>query len=236
MATGLTTQGQGHQTVFAQIVADELGVPIEDVEVVTGDTRRFAYAVGTFASRAAVMSGSAVALAARAARAKALRVAADALEASADDLEIVDGMVRVKGDPGAGIALGTVAVLSNPLRYAFDEAAQGRDPVRGRRDPDKPPVAEDDEPGIEGTRLLLAGAVDVRQRHARRDRGDRPGHRRGHDPALLRGARLRPPDQPADRRGADPRRRRPGRRRGAVRADGLRRGRAAGRTRRSWTS
>ena len=58
VATGLTTQGQGHQTVFAQIVADELGVPFEDVEVVTGDTRRMPYAVGTFASRAAVMSGS----------------------------------------------------------------------------------------------------------------------------------------------------------------------------------
>src|SRR5260370_1289133 len=82
VATGLTSQGQGHQTVFAQIVADELGVPIGDVEVVTGDTRAFGYAVGTFASRAAVMSGSAIALAARAARAKAIRVAAAALEAN----------------------------------------------------------------------------------------------------------------------------------------------------------
>ena len=65
VAIGLTTQGQGHETVFAQIVADELGVPLEDVEVVTGDTRKMPYAVGTFASRAAVMSGSAVALAAQ---------------------------------------------------------------------------------------------------------------------------------------------------------------------------
>ncbi|HYA53233.1 MAG TPA: aerobic carbon-monoxide dehydrogenase large subunit, partial [Streptosporangiaceae bacterium] len=71
VATGLTTQGQGHHTVLAQVVADELGVPFSDVEVVTGDTRRFGYAVGTFASRTAVMSGSAVALAARKARAKA---------------------------------------------------------------------------------------------------------------------------------------------------------------------
>src|SRR5262249_60334633 len=59
VATGLTTQGQGHQTVLAQLVADELGVRFEDVEVVTGDTRRFGYAVGTFASRAAVTSGPA---------------------------------------------------------------------------------------------------------------------------------------------------------------------------------
>ena len=149
VATGLTSQGQGHQTVFAQIVADELGVPIGDIEVTTGDTRAFGYAVGTFASRAAVMSGSAIALAARAARAKAIRVAAAALEASPDDMEIVDGMVRVKGDPESGIALGTVAVLSNPLRYAFDEAAKAATQFAGG-DIDKPPVAEGDAPGIEG--------------------------------------------------------------------------------------
>ena len=70
-----------------------------DVEVVTGDTRRFGYAVGTFASRTAVMSGSAVTLAARKAKEKALRVAADALEVAAADLEITGGMVQVKGDP-----------------------------------------------------------------------------------------------------------------------------------------
>jgi aerobic carbon-monoxide dehydrogenase large subunit len=149
VATGLTTQGQGHQTVFAQIVADELGVPISDVEVVTGDTRRFPYAVGTFASRAAVMSGSAIALAARNVREKALRVAADALEADAADLEIVEGVVRVRGNPGAEIALGTVAVLSNPLRYAFDEASQAATQF-AVGDPGKPPVADDDEPGLEG--------------------------------------------------------------------------------------
>jgi aerobic carbon-monoxide dehydrogenase large subunit len=149
VATGLTSQGQGHQTAFAQIVADELGVPIGDVAVVTGDTRAFGYAVGTFASRAAVMSGSAVALAARAARAKAIRVAAAALEASPDDLEISDGAVRIKGDPESGIALGTVAVLSNPLRYAFDEAAQAATQFAGG-DIGAPPVSEGDAPGIEG--------------------------------------------------------------------------------------
>ncbi len=150
VATGLTTQGQGHQTVLAQLVADELGVPLRDVDVVTGDTRRFGYAVGTFASRAAVMSGSAVTLAARKAKDKALRVAADALEVAAADLEIIDGMVQVKGDPDSGISLGTVAVLSNPLRYAFDAAAAAATQFAGTADPDKPPIADDDEPGIEG--------------------------------------------------------------------------------------
>jgi carbon-monoxide dehydrogenase large subunit len=149
VAIGLTSQGQGHQTAFAQVVADELGVRFEDVEVVTGDTRRMPYGVGTFASRAAVMSGSAAALTARMVRAKALRIAAEALEANPDDLEIVDGVVRVKGSPASSINLGTVAVLSNPLRYAFDEASKAATQFTVG-DPGKPPVGEDDEPGLEG--------------------------------------------------------------------------------------
>ncbi|WGY03254.1 aerobic carbon-monoxide dehydrogenase large subunit [Nocardioides sp. QY071] len=148
VATGLTSQGQGHQTAFAQIVADELGVRFEDVEITTGDTRRMPYAVGTFASRAAVMSGSAIHLAAKRAKEKALRIAADALEADIEDLEIVDGVVSVKGTDSS-IPLGTVAVLSNPLRYAFDEASKAATQFNVG-DPTKPPVAEDDEPGLEG--------------------------------------------------------------------------------------
>ncbi len=149
VATGLTTQGQGHATVFAQIAADVLGVPLSDVEVVTGDTRRMPYAVGTFASRAAVMSGSAIHLAATRAREKILKIAADALEASEDDLEINDGVVSVRGTPDAAIALGTIAVLSNPLRYAFDEQSKMATQF-SVGDPGKPPVAEDEEPGLEG--------------------------------------------------------------------------------------
>jgi CO/xanthine dehydrogenase Mo-binding subunit len=149
VSTGLTSQGQGHETSFAQIVASELGVPIEDVEVTTGDTRRFPYAVGTFASRAAVMSGNAIALAARGVREKALRIAADVLEASPEDLEIDEGLVQVKGTPGASIPLRTVAVLSNPLRYAFDEAAKQATQFAGPGDDTKPPVAPGDAPGLE---------------------------------------------------------------------------------------
>jgi aerobic carbon-monoxide dehydrogenase large subunit len=151
VSTGLTSQGQGHQTMLAQIVADELGVPMAHVRVTTGDTRRFKYAVGTFASRTAVMSGSAVALTARKVREKALRIAADALEASVDDLEVVDGHVQVKGSPGAQIDLGAVAVLSNPLRYAFDEAAARATQFAAPADPEKPPIGEGEAPGLEGT-------------------------------------------------------------------------------------
>ncbi len=151
VSTGLTTQGQGHQTMLAQIVSDELGVPMERIRVTTGDTRRFKYAVGTFASRTAVMSGSAVAMTARTVRAKALRIAADALEASVDDLEIVDGQVRVKGTSGAQIDLGAIAVLSNPLRYAFDGAAARATQFATPADPNLPPVAAGEAPGLEGT-------------------------------------------------------------------------------------
>lgn len=151
VATGLTSQGQGHQTVFAQLVADTLGCRLSDVEVVTGDTRRMPYAVGTFASRAAVMSGSAIHLAALRAREKVLRIAAEALEAAEEDLEIADGVVSVRGAPedAASIDLGTVAVLSNPLRYAFDKRSQVATQFTVG-DPGRPPVAEDDEPGLEG--------------------------------------------------------------------------------------
>jgi carbon-monoxide dehydrogenase large subunit len=151
VATGLTTQGQGHETVFAQVAAAELGVPVEDVTVTTGDTRRFKYAVGTFASRAAVMSGNAVALAARKVRAKALRIAGEALEVDPADLEVADGVVRVRGVPEAEIPLATVAVLANPLRYAFDEQAKRATQFAVGGGLDTPPVREDDEPGLEAT-------------------------------------------------------------------------------------
>ena len=102
----------------------------------------------TFASRAAVMSGSAIHLAALRTKEKALRIAAEALEASEEDLEIADGIVSVRGTD-ASIDLGTVAVLSNPLRYAFDEASRAATQFSVGA-PGKAPVPEDEEPGLEG--------------------------------------------------------------------------------------
>ncbi len=150
VSTGLTSQGQGHQTVFAQIAATELGVPLESVYVTTGDTRRFKYAVGTFASRAAVMSGNAIALACRQLREKALRIAGEALEADPRDLEITDGVVHVRGNASAAIPLATVAVLSNPLRYAFDEESKRATQFTIGGSDDQPPVADGEKPGLEG--------------------------------------------------------------------------------------
>jgi aerobic carbon-monoxide dehydrogenase large subunit len=153
VATGLTTQGQGHETVFAQIAAQELGVALERVSVTIGDTRRFIYGVGTFASRAAVMSGNAVAIAARKVRAKALRIAATALGAAESELDVADGVISVRGFGPAGprIALATVAVLANPLRYAFDEEAKRATQFASPAAADQPPVPDGDEPGLEAT-------------------------------------------------------------------------------------
>ena len=104
---------------------------------------------------------------------QALRLAANALEVDEADLEIVDGIVRVVGSPESAIPLGTLSVLSNPLRYAFDEAAKAATQFAGAADFSKPPVADDEEPGLEG-RDFFADPVDLRQRDARRDRRDRP--------------------------------------------------------------
>jgi aerobic carbon-monoxide dehydrogenase large subunit len=117
-ATGVGTQGQGHFTVLAQIVADALGVAVEDVRVVTGDTREFHWGTGTFASRGAVVAGSACHAAAMSVRGKILDLGAAKLGVSTDDLVIDGGRVGVKGEPNRSIALGELAGMANPLRGA----------------------------------------------------------------------------------------------------------------------
>ncbi len=123
VATGLTTQGQGHQTTFAQIAAEALGCDPANVTVVTGDTSRFNWGAGTFASRALVTAGNAVATAAGKVRDKALRLAADLLEVGLHDLEVRDGAVSVKGVPDRRLALGALATVANPIRYAYGKEA-----------------------------------------------------------------------------------------------------------------
>ena len=118
VVTGVGTQGQGHFTSFAQIVADQVGMDIQDVEVVTGDTDQFHWGTGTFASRGAVVAGNAINAAARDVRRKILKLASELFEAAEEDLEIVSGEVRVKGVPGRTISLGELAKKANPLRGA----------------------------------------------------------------------------------------------------------------------
>ena len=118
VATGIGTQGQGHFTSLAQLAADQVGVDVRDVEVVTGDTDQFYWGAGTFASRGAVVAGNAVNEAAKDVRRKILKLAGEIFECAEDDLEIADGAVHVRGVPANSISLGTLAQRANPLRGA----------------------------------------------------------------------------------------------------------------------
>jgi aerobic carbon-monoxide dehydrogenase large subunit len=118
IATGIGTQGQGHFTSFAQIAADQLGVEVTDIDVVTGDTDQFYWGAGTFASRGAVVAGNAVHAAAMAVRQKILKLAAEHFECAEEDLEIANGEVSVVGVPGQAIKLGALALKANPMRGA----------------------------------------------------------------------------------------------------------------------
>ena len=133
VATGIGTQGQGHFTSFAQIVADECGVDVRDVEVVTGDTDQFYWGAGTFASRGAVVAGNAVNEAAKAVRGKILRLASEHFECAEEDIDIADGKVSIAGVPGKSIQLGELAIKANPMRGA---------------------VRPGTEPGLESTRYF----------------------------------------------------------------------------------
>jgi carbon-monoxide dehydrogenase large subunit len=116
---GVASQGQGHATTLAQIAAGELGVPLEDVSVVAGDTLRFPYGMGTGGSRVIANAGPAVAAAARAVHDKARRVAAELLECAPDDVRVAGGRVHVAGLPERALPLGRVAqaaVRSRALR------------------------------------------------------------------------------------------------------------------------
>ena len=124
VATGIGTQGQGHFTSFAQIVAEQLGVEVNDVRIVTGDTTEFHWGTGTFASRGAVVAGNAVHAASRIVRQKVLKLASKVLEAPEGELELEDGRVRVADIPQRSISLGELALLANPLRGAVEPGTE----------------------------------------------------------------------------------------------------------------
>ncbi len=111
LLTGSHAHGQGHETTFAQVVADELGINIDDVEVVHGDTALLPFGMGTYGSRSAAVGGSAIVYAARKIRAKAIKIAAHQLEAAEEDMvyDQAAGKIHVKGSPDKAKAFGEVA-------------------------------------------------------------------------------------------------------------------------------
>ncbi|GHF61542.1 carbon-monoxide dehydrogenase large subunit [Amycolatopsis bartoniae] len=107
------SQGQGHETTFAQIVAEELGISPEDIDVVHGDTDQTPFGLGTYGSRSTPVSGAATAVVARKVRERAKIVAAAMLEVSADDLEWEKGRWFVKGDRAAGKSIQDIAMAAH---------------------------------------------------------------------------------------------------------------------------
>ena len=121
------SQGQGHATTLAQVLADELGVDLDAVSIVEGDTERCPYGSGSFASRSMVASGGALVLAARTVRAKIARIAGHMLEVAPEDLALEGGVVAVRGAPDRRVALADVASLA--YRPSGGTLPPGEDPA-----------------------------------------------------------------------------------------------------------
>jgi len=107
------TQGQGHETTFAQIVSEEIGIPPADIDVVHGDTDNTPFGLGTYGSRSTPVSGAAAALVARKVRDKAQIIASSMLEVSVADLEWDKGSFHVKGDPSASVTIQDIAMRAH---------------------------------------------------------------------------------------------------------------------------
>jgi carbon-monoxide dehydrogenase large subunit len=134
---GTTAQGQGIETALAQVVADELGVPMEDVTVAMGDTESAPHGGGSWASRQAMLGGSAAHVATGRLREKLLEIAAWILEARASDLELKDARAQVRGDPASHVSLEELAAtayyksarLPPDLEPALEETAHFEPPA-----------------------------------------------------------------------------------------------------------
>lgn len=126
VSTGIGTQGQGHFTSYAQVAAEQLGVPVDQIDLVTGDTDQFHWGVGTFASRGAVVAGNAIHAAAKRVREKILAKAVEEFEGEVtpDKLELVNGKVQIMGAPETAIPLGDLAQRANPMRGAVKPGSE----------------------------------------------------------------------------------------------------------------
>ena len=122
--TGVSPHGQGQETTFAQIVADELGVPIDQVSVIHGDTDKVQYGVGTFGSRGTAVGGAALKLAIDTIQAKCVKIAAHQWEANPDDVEYKDGKIGVKGDPSKVMTTAEAGFLA----FMGDKLPPGMEP------------------------------------------------------------------------------------------------------------
>jgi carbon-monoxide dehydrogenase large subunit len=127
LLTGCHTHGQGHETTFAQLVADRLGIPIEQIEVVHGDTSKIPFGMGTYGSRSLPVGGSAIAKALDKVVNKGKKIAAHLLEAAEADIEFKDGKFQVAGTDRAK-SFGEIALTAYiPHKYPIEELEPGLD-------------------------------------------------------------------------------------------------------------
>ncbi|OLC62398.1 MAG: carbon monoxide dehydrogenase [Candidatus Rokubacteria bacterium 13_1_20CM_2_68_19] len=110
--TGSHSHGQGHETTFAQLVADDLGIPMEQIEIVHGDTGSIPFGMGTYGSRSASVGGTAIQMSLDKIKEKGKRIAAHLLEASPKDMEYANGQFQVKGVPSKAVPFGAVALTA----------------------------------------------------------------------------------------------------------------------------
>ena len=196
---GVQTQGQGHETTFAQIIAEELGFPVQDIKIEYGDTDTAPYGLGTYASRSTPVAGAAAAMAARKIQAKARTLAAHLMEV-------------VGGRPRLGARQIQRQGLAGPVQD---------DPGDRLRGVHQPPAGDGGR--TRGGQLLRPAEPDVPVRVVHLRRGYRQGDGPGQHPAVRRRGRLRQHHQSDDRRRADPRRPDDGPCPVALRGDRLRR-------------
>jgi carbon-monoxide dehydrogenase large subunit len=124
VVTGSTPHGQGHETTFAMLVADELGVPFEDVEVLHSDTAISPHGMDTYGSRSLSVGGTAVWLAGQRVLDKARALAAHQLECAEEDLSFADGVFSVRGSPDRTVGLGALAFAA----FAAHDLPEGMEP------------------------------------------------------------------------------------------------------------
>ena len=183
--TGSHSHGQGHETTFAQVVATVLGIPVENVDVVHGDTGRVLFGMGTYGSRSLSVGGTAIMKALDKIVAKGKKIAAHLLEAAEADIEFKDGKFTVAGTDRSK-TFGEIALTAYvPHNYPLDKL----------------------EPGLNETAFYDPTNFTFPGGHAHLRGRDRSGHRRRADRQLQRVRRLRQHHQSDDRRGPGPRRR-----------------------------
>ena len=156
VATGYPSQGQGHHTTLVQVVAETLAVAPERVVVESGRSDRFAWGVGTFASRAAVVGGNAALGAAQAVRARALDLASEELEAAPEDLVLADGAVHVKGAPQMAVTLAALARAADPINTLAPGTEPGLRAADYYRTPDGAFAS-----GVHGVVVVVDGATGM---------------------------------------------------------------------------